>query len=133
MGFSSEVLGLLGVDGLDVAAGALPSTSSLLGTWSWEGFPAVVDPFSLVSRVAGFCCPEAACSYAFPYRCVLGCSSRHGVVVRCRRACRVRGAFPFARETCVRADFAGLKSIGHRNGKLGALMLLVKSQRSSNF
>lgn len=62
MGFSSEALGLLGVGGLDVAAGALPSTSSLLGTWSWEGFPAVADPFSWVSRVAGFCCPEAACS-----------------------------------------------------------------------
>lgn len=46
MGFSSEVLGLLWVDRLDVAAGALPSTSSLPGTWPWEGFPAVTDPFS---------------------------------------------------------------------------------------
>lgn len=33
----------------------------------------------------------------------------------------------------MRADFTGLNSVGHRNGKFGALMLLVKSQRSSNF
>lgn len=66
---------------------------------------------------------ETACSYAFPYRCGIDCSDRQGAVVKCRRACRARGAFSFALETCIRADFAGLNSIGHRKGRFGVPML----------
>jgi len=60
---------------------------------------------------------------------MLGSSDRRAVVVSCLRPRRVglrSDAFCLHVEAVIRGDVAGLNSIGHRNGNLGAAIRLCR-------
>lgn len=130
---SSITVVFAGVEGVAVGVGTSSSSAS-----SWTDSVAFCSVVFLSGAGVGFCSASfgasasrrgGAGSNAFPYRCVVECSDRRGVVANWRHDLRERLVASDALSCNCVARVLGvavfLYSIGHRNGNLGAAIALL--------